>query len=123
MARKKRKAMFGDKQAANLHFVSRGFSDEDRARIGMQDHADKGLSTATKATLSATPSPHQKMVLVETVIPPFFICVISMGLRYAFLYWFYEPSETGAFFSTTFDEAAFHRRNNDVVFNSHVSLL
>ena len=65
VARKKLKAMFGDTRAANMHFVSRGFSDEDRARIGMQDHADKGLSTATKATLSATPSHHQKMVLVD----------------------------------------------------------
>ena len=65
VAWKKIKGMFGDKKAKNLKFASRGFSSADRARIGTQTFEDKGLSAATKATLAATPSHHQKMVLVD----------------------------------------------------------
>lgn len=65
VAWKKIHAMFGDKKARNLKFASRGFSAGDRASIGAQDYADKGLSASTKATLAATPSHHQKMVLVD----------------------------------------------------------
>jgi len=65
VVRKKLQARFGDQRMENLHFRSRGFSKEDRARIAMMEHEDKGLSTETLGVLAFAPSHHQKMVLVD----------------------------------------------------------
>jgi phosphatidylserine/phosphatidylglycerophosphate/cardiolipin synthase-like enzyme len=60
------RSMRGDKKSSNLHFYGRGFSHIfDRPKIAVKDHADKGLSTTTKGVLTASPSHHQKMVLVD----------------------------------------------------------
>jgi len=54
-----------DRKSANLHFRGRGFSDTDRAVIAASPHADKGLGAKAKGMLSAFPTHHQKMVLVD----------------------------------------------------------
>lgn len=55
----------GTPRTHNLHFVGRGFSPAERASVARQEHADRGLSATTKATLAGAPSHHQKMVLVD----------------------------------------------------------
>ncbi|SFN15932.1 PLD-like domain-containing protein [Formivibrio citricus] len=62
---KKIRANAGVKTSANLHFTSRGFSTEDRHYLDKKKHADAGLKNTTKALLTAFPSHHQKMVLVD----------------------------------------------------------
>ncbi|MDW5416213.1 hypothetical protein R6242_06455 [Iodobacter sp. CM08] len=63
------KAVMGNKRANNLRFFSRGFSSTDRARIAGRNYEDQGLSGGTKTVLAATPSHHQKMVLVDYETP------------------------------------------------------
>lgn len=54
-----------ERPMANLKFTSRGFSAGDRKRLSDSAYEDNGLSSTTKAILAATPSHHQKMVLVD----------------------------------------------------------
>ncbi len=49
----------------NLHFRTRGFDATDRVAIGNQQYENQELSIKTTATLSSTPSHHQKMLLVD----------------------------------------------------------
>lgn len=49
----------------NIKFVGRGFSPIDRGALANRKHEDKDIGGLPKAVLAATPSHHQKMVLVD----------------------------------------------------------
>ncbi|SCK25685.1 phospholipase D-like domain-containing protein [Vogesella sp. LIG4] len=57
--------VLGNKQVENLIFRVRGFSAADRAYLAEQEFDDKKVSRSMRAVLSAFPSHHQKMVLVD----------------------------------------------------------
>jgi phosphatidylserine/phosphatidylglycerophosphate/cardiolipin synthase-like enzyme len=59
------RALFGNKKAQNLHFMGREFSGEDRFFIRTKDFDDTKISTTTKSVLTAIPTHHQKMVLID----------------------------------------------------------
>ena len=60
-----RDALHPEIPGRSLHFRSRGFGPRTREHILNQDYDDAGLATKTRLTLSAGPSHHQKMVLVD----------------------------------------------------------
>lgn len=66
---KKIEKILGSKKAKNLIFIGRGFDRTDRARLAGKDYDDKGVTKTTRAALSAAPSHHQKMVLVDYELP------------------------------------------------------
>ena len=61
--------IMGSKKARNLIFVGRGFSREERAKLAAKEYDDKGMSWKTRGVISALPSHHQKMVLVDYELP------------------------------------------------------
>jgi phosphatidylserine/phosphatidylglycerophosphate/cardiolipin synthase-like enzyme len=90
---KKLRARFGDKKSQNLHFFGRGFSEEDRDKILYQKYEDTGLPESTKAVMAASPSHHQKMVLVDYEDPALAIGFV-MGHNMLDEYW--DTSEHSA---------------------------
>ncbi len=66
---KKIEKILGSKKAKNLIFIGRGFDRTDRARLVGKDYDDKGVTKTTRVALSAAPSHHQKMVLVDYELP------------------------------------------------------
>jgi len=66
---KKIEKILGSKRAKNLIFIGRGFDRVDRAKLAGKDYDDKGVTKTTRAALSAAPSHHQKMVLVDYELP------------------------------------------------------
>lgn len=58
-----------NKTITNLKFHSRGFSAAERAYVLNQDYTDQNISASMRSTLAATPSHHQKMVLVDYESP------------------------------------------------------
>lgn len=54
-----------DESMHNLMFLSRAFSSSDKAGIAADQYMDKGVSLEARGMLSAFPSHHQKMVLVD----------------------------------------------------------
>jgi phosphatidylserine/phosphatidylglycerophosphate/cardiolipin synthase-like enzyme len=69
VAAKKIEKILGNKKAKNLTFIGRGFAHADRAQLAVKHYDDKGLSAETRGVISALPSHHQKMVLVDYELP------------------------------------------------------
>ena len=66
---KKSKSLIGNEQVKNLAFRVRGFTPNDRAYLAVQSYEDKTISLEMRALLAASPSHHQKMVIVDHESP------------------------------------------------------
>lgn len=83
---KKIQKILGSKKAKNLIFVGRGFDNSDRATLAGKSYEDKGLSSTTRGVVSASPSHHQKMVLVDYELP-YEATAFVMGHNMLDFYW------------------------------------
>ncbi|UXY16343.1 hypothetical protein N8I74_04810 [Chitiniphilus purpureus] len=61
--------LLDDTTVRNLHFRSRGFTLSERNQLLNQDYEDRNISGGMRRTLAASPSHHQKMVLVDYESP------------------------------------------------------
>lgn len=104
------RSTFGDekkastRRAQNLHFRGRGFSTLDRLKLAVK-HYDDDISLSTRGVLSAVPTHHQKMVLVDYEDPELAVGFV-MGHNMLDEYWdtSEHSSKPRTFYRTTHPE-------------------